>query len=85
MIKIFSEEKKGKFEVIAVASHQRDINNLRLMSYRFNGGKDKVQLNKAQYGGPYLKFKCDHFQDENGNYDSTSISSWVEELSDLYN
>ena len=84
MIRVFYAEHKGKFEVIAVASHQRDLNNLRLMSYRLNNGSDKVQLMKAKYGGPYLKLKCDGFMDRDGRYDEQQIKLWVEKLKKDY-
>lgn len=84
MIRIFCEENKGKFAVIAVASHQRDLNNLRLMSYRLNNGVDKVQLMKAKYGGPYLKLKCDQLMDGDGKHDEQKIKHWVEQLKKDY-
>lgn len=85
MIKVFKTEKKGKFEIIAVANAQKDLNNLRLMSYRINDGADKVQLNKAQFGGPYLKIKCDEFTDEQGQTDELAIDRRVQELEEQYN
>ena len=84
MIKIFSVQNKEKYEIIAVADHQKDLNNLRLMSYRLNDGVDKVQLNKDKYGGPYLKFNCQRFQDQDGIYDVGAIEKHIAELRQLY-
>lgn len=84
MIRVFYEEIKGKFSVIALATHQRDLNNLRLMSYRLNDGVDKVQLTKAKYGGPYLRFKCEQFADRDGKYDESKIKNWVQQLKKDY-
>lgn len=84
MIRVFSVKQKGTYEIIAVASHQKDLNNLRLMSYQLNDGKDKVQLNKDKYGGPYLKFACQEFKDGDGNYDVAAIEARVRELSRMY-
>lgn len=78
MIRVFTKEKKGKYEIIAVADHQKDLNNLRLMSYRLRGA-DKVNLNKDEFGGPYLQFNCDEFMDANGNYDVKSLQKRVQE------
>lgn len=79
MIKVMSSYHKGTYEIIAVAEHQKDLNNLRLMSYRLNDGKDKVQLNKDKYGGPYLKFKCDDLMTSEGNYDVPALEKRVAE------
>jgi len=84
MIKVFSVKTKDKYDIIAVASHQRDLNNLRLMSYRLNDGKDKVQLNKDKYGGPYLKFNCDTFLRDEGQYDLMALESYVQKLQSEY-
>lgn len=84
MIKVFLELTKGKYEIIAVASHQKDLNNLRLMSYRLNDGKDKVQLNKDKFGGPYLKFKCDEFKTGEDSYDVAAIRKRVDEWQAQY-
>lgn len=80
MIKVFLELTKGKYEIIALASHQKDLNNLRLMSYRLNDGKDKVQLNKDKFGGPYLKFKCDEFKKDEDTYDMSAMKAYVDDL-----
>lgn len=80
MIRVYSEKVKDKYDIIAVADHQNDLNNLRLMSYRLNDGKDRVQLNKDKYGGPYLKFKCDQFLKSDGSYDVQALESYVKEL-----
>ena len=85
MIKVFSVQKKGAYEIIAVASHQKDLNNLRLMSYSINDGKDKVQLNKDKYGGPYLRFVCKEFLVEDGKYDLEAIDNRVKEIQAHYN
>lgn len=84
MIKVFSEKSKDKYEIIAVASLQKDLNNLRLMSYTLNDGKDKVQLNKDKYGGPYIKIKCDEFKNEDGTYDVQAIEARVQKLQKDY-
>lgn len=84
MIKVFSELRKGAYEIIAVAGHQRDINNLRLMSKRLHDNKDKVQLNKDKYGGPYVKISCDQFRDEEGHYDEDALNQYVKQLQDDY-
>lgn len=83
MIRVFTKEKKGKYEIIAVADHQRDLNNLRLMSYRVRGA-DKVNLNKDEFGGPYLQFNCDEFLNTEGQYDVAAIKNRVEEWQKLY-
>lgn len=80
MIRVYSEKTKDKYDIIAVADHQKDLNNLRLMSYRLNEGKDRVQLNKDKYGGPYLKFKCDQFLKGDGSYDVQALDAYVKEL-----
>jgi len=85
MIKVFSVQNKDKYEIVAVASHQKDLNNLRLMSYELNKGSDKVQLNKDKYGGPYLKFKCDEFRGEDNVYDMESLKKRVDDLQQAYN
>jgi len=85
MIRVLSVQHKGTYEIIAVASHQKDLNNLRLMSYRLNDGKDKVQLNKDKYGGPYIKINCNDFKNSDGNYNLAAIDSRVNELNLLYN
>lgn len=85
MIKVFSEEKKGDVSIVAVADHQKDLNNLRLLSYSLFDGKDKVQLNKQDYGGPYVKFKCSDYMDAQGKYDMTKIQIRIEELKRQYN
>jgi len=85
MIKVFSEEKKGDVSIVVVADHQRDLNNLRLLSYALFQGKDKVQLNKQDYGGPYVKFKCTDYVDVQGNYDMKKIQDRIEELKRQYN
>ena len=84
MIKVFSEEKKGDVSIVAVADHQKDLNNLRLMSYALFQ-KDKVQLNKQDYGGPYVKFKCSDYVDVQGSYDMKKIQERVMELEKQYN
>lgn len=84
MIKIFSELSKGNYEIIAVASHQKDLNNLRLMSYELNDGKDKIQLNKDKYSGAYLKIKCETFKSEAGGYDVAAMNAFVSELQTRY-
>lgn len=84
MIKVFSEEKKGDISIIAVADHQRDLNNLRLMSYSLFQ-KDKVQLNKQDYGGPYIKFQCTDCRDAEGHYDMKKIQEQIHELERQYN
>ena len=84
MIKVYTELNKGTYEIIAVASHQRDLNNLRLMSYEVNEGKDKVQLNKDKYGGPYLKLKCDQFKQAEGGYDLPALNQYVSDLQRKY-
>lgn len=76
MIRVFTKEKKGKFEIIAVADRQNDLNNLRLMSYRLRGA-DKVNLNKDEFGGPYLQFNCDEFMNAEGQYNVEAIASQV--------
>lgn len=83
MIRVFSKEKKGKYEVIAVAGHQKDINNLRLMSYRLKGA-DKINLNKEDFGGPYLQFNCDAFQSPDGRYDVAAIAKCVADWQKAY-
>lgn len=79
MIRVFSKEKKGSYNIIAVADHQKDLNNLRLMSYRLLG-KDKVQLNKEDFGGPYIKLGCEEFLSSDGQYDGTAMGKRVEQL-----
>lgn len=83
MIRVFTKEKKGKYEIIAVANHQKDLNNLRLMSYRLRGA-DKVSLNKDEFGGPYLQFNCDEFMDANGHYDIKALQNRVTEWQKQY-
>ena len=83
MIRVFTKEKKGKFEIIAVADHQKDLNNLRLMSYRLRDA-DKVNLNKDEFGGPYLQFSCDEFMDAEGHYDVAAIRRRVAEWQKQY-
>lgn len=78
MIRVFTKEKKGKFDIIAVADHQKDLNNLRLMSYRLRDA-DKVNLNKDEFGGPYLQFNCDEFMNADGQYDTAAIAKRVME------
>lgn len=85
MIRVFSVKNKSQYEIIAVAAHQKDLNNLRLMSYQVYNGEDKVQLNKDKYGGPYLKIRCDEFKDVSGNYDVQAIEFRVKELNERYN
>jgi len=85
MIKVFPVQRKGTYEIIAVASHQKDLNNLRLMSYKLNDGKDKVQLNKDKYGGPYLKFPCKDFLMDDGKYDVDAIDARAKEIQERYN
>jgi hypothetical protein len=85
MIKVFSKEKKGTYNIIAVADHQKDINNLRLMSYAIYDGVDKVQLNKEEFGGPYIKLKCDDYKDEDGKYDLAAIQNKIVDLQNQYN
>lgn len=84
MIRIFSVKKKDKYEIIAVADHQKDLNNLRLMSYDLYD-KDKVTLIKSDYGGPYLTFKCDEFKTQQGDYDLHAINERVKEWQKMYN
>ena len=84
MIRIFSTEKKGKYDIIAVADHQKDLNNLRLLSYRLFD-KDKVTLNKDEFGGPYVKIKTDDFVADDGKVDVTALNAYVKELQDQYN
>lgn len=84
MIRIYSEKSKDKYEIIAVANHQKDLNNLRLMSYRLNDGKDRVQLNKDKYGGPYLKFSCDQFKSADGQYNILAMEAYIKELQQSY-
>jgi hypothetical protein len=79
MIKVFSEEKKGNYKIIAVAEHQRDLNNLRLMSYRLKGA-DKLMLNKDKYGGQYIVLDCDEFKNEQGQYDLPALQKRVDAL-----
>jgi hypothetical protein len=83
MIRVFTKEKKGKYEIIAVADHQKDLNNLRLMSYRVKGS-DKVNLNKDEFGGPYLQFHCDDFLNAEGGYDVAAIETRVREWQKFY-
>ncbi len=85
MIKVTSSYNKGTYEIIAVAEHQKDLNNLRLMSYRLNDGKDRVQLNKDKYGGPYLKFKCDDLLGSDGTYDVPALEKRVAEWQKSFN
>lgn len=79
MIRVFSREQKGSTSIIAVADHQKDLNNLRLMSYRLLG-KDKVQLNKEDFGGPYLKLGCERFVGADGLCDEVAMRKWIEQL-----
>ena len=80
MIKVFSIEKKGEFTIVAKADHQRDLNNLRLMSYRFFSGKDKINLNKDEFGGPYLKIPCEQFKRADGSFDQVQLERYMREL-----
>ncbi len=84
MIKVFLEQIKDKCEIIAVASAQTDLNNLRLMSYALNDGKDKVQLNKDKYGGQYLRITCDEYKSAEGVFDIEKIQKRVQELQEMY-
>lgn len=83
MLRVFTKEKKGKYEIIAVADHQKDLNNLRLMSYRIKGA-DKLNLNKDEFGGPYLQFNCDEFLDTAGHYDLAALQKRVVEWQKQY-
>lgn len=85
MIKVTTIFNKGIYEIIAVAEHQKDLNNLRLMSYRYLEGKDRVQLNKDKFGGPYLKFKCDEFRREDGSYDVSALEKRVSQWQEQFN
>lgn len=84
MIKVFFKEKKGKYEIIAVADHQKDLNNLRLMSYEINNA-DKVNLNKDEYGGPYLKLNCDDCKIDGDQIDVQKVNQKVKRLQEQYN
>lgn len=84
MIHVRYKEHKGKYTILAVADHQKDLNNLRLMSYSLFQ-KDKVVLNKDEYGGPYLKIDASDYQNEDGSYDENGIRDYVAKLQDKYN
>lgn len=84
MIRVFLNKKKDNYEIIAVADQQKDLNNLRLMSYRLLG-KDAVSLNKAEFGGPYIKLKCDEFKKAEGEFDVDAISRRAADLTAQYN
>lgn len=84
MLRIFPHKKKDNYEIIAVADHQKDLNNLRLMSYRLLG-KDAVSLNKADFGGPYIKLKCDDFKKGDGEFDVDAISRRAQDLASQFN
>lgn len=84
MIRVFPNKKKDNYEIIAVADQQKDLNNLRYMSYRLLG-KDAVSLNKADFGGPYLKFKCDEFKNDDGTFNLAAIEARANEWAGLYN
>jgi hypothetical protein len=83
MIRVLLEEKKGNYKIIAVAEHQKDLNNLRLMSYRLRGG-DKLQLNKDKYGGQYIVLDADTFKNEQGAYNLPALKEYVERLQQDY-
>lgn len=84
MIRVFYKEHKGKYDIIAVADHQKDLNNLRLMSYSLFQ-KDKLTLNKDEFGGPYLKIAATDFQNEEGVTDVEALKTYVQELNERYN
>jgi hypothetical protein len=82
MIRIFPHTVKDKISIIAVADHQRDLNNLRFMSYRLLDA-DKVHLNKDEFGGPYLKFDCEEFK-KGESYDEEAIQNQIREWQSRY-
>ena len=84
MIHVRVKDHKGKCTVIAVADHQKDLNNLRLMSYSLFK-KDRVNLNKDEHGGPYLKIDCDDYQKTDGSYDEPRLSAFAKQLQNDYN
>lgn len=84
MIQVFAHKKKDGYDIIAVADHQKDLNNLRLMSYQLVG-KDAVFLMKAEFGGPYLKLKADAFKSPSGEYDLPAMQKYIDELGKTYN
>lgn len=84
MIQVKVKEHKGKYTVVAVADHQKDLNNLRLMSYSLFK-KDKVTLNKDEWGGPYLKVDCDAYQNSDGSFNVEAIQNFAKELAQNYN
>lgn len=79
MISVFIEEKKGNYKIIAVAQGQKDLNNLRLMSYKLRGA-DKLQLNKDKYGGQYIVVETDAFKTAEGTFDVTAMQAFAAEL-----
>jgi len=79
MISVFIEEKKGNYKIIAVAESQKDLNNLRLMSYSLRGA-DKLQLNKDKYGGPYIVVDTDTFKTPEGTPDITAMQVFTAKL-----
>lgn len=84
MIHVRYKELKGKYTIVAIADHQKDLNNLRLMSYSLYK-KDKVVLNKDEYGGPYLKLDTSDFQNEEGHFDEEKIREFATNLENEYN
>jgi len=84
MIHIRVLEHKGKFSIAAIADHQKDLNNLRLLSYSLFK-KDKITLNKDEFGGPYLKIDCEKYQNPDGSYDKKAIHDFAEQLTKDYN
>lgn len=84
MIHVRVNEHKGKFFVVAIADHQKDLNNLRLMSYALFK-KDKINLNKEEWGGPYLKIDCDSYQNTDGSFNVNAIQDFAHTLTTQYN
>lgn len=83
MIRVFIEEKKGNYKIVAVAEHQKDLNNLRLMSYRLKGA-DKLQLNKDKYGGQYILLDTDSFKNEDGSMNVQALTEYTTRLQQDY-